>query len=571
MPRRSPDEIYAAAEKKIERARERRADNLNLGERRRSLKQIPTLAGLSFLRRLSIPETGVSDLTFLFEVPLLSSLNLSNTPVWDISPLSKLKDLVSLDLHHTNVSDLSPLVELKKLRNLVLRESACVDLSPLAYLKRLTLLDLSSTHVEDISALGNLYDLLALDLSFTKVQSVRCISNLSHLRNLRLDSSQVNDLAPLADMKSLVVGVNSSHYYFQRRIGSGLAFSKCPLVDKELLRLSKLSSDSERTIETISYLRRQRGLPPLTDSDLSKKEIESEETDNFERLRPLENIPSPYAFEVSRLGNIALGVSTANIPVFPNATSEKHHANRLDVCRTLANDLVSDLENKRYQARPEYSEMLLRYESRLPTLPNEGNILLADAEARTLRNLFAAEASILSAGFSSKLKTFLEQHMGLRVFYPEIAHFYRDVQSGRLEFPLPLDAVEAFVEGVRASTPTVFDESVIASIEGGAEPAVTLFEAQPTEVRFEESVQLSPPKDPLGELDPQKSRDFTFAGAANGLWKAFLAGEKIHKAADGWKTTGETLYPHVTQIIDWLRQFLSSGNGTPPVPPTFGV
>src|ERR1019366_10232355 len=148
----------------------------------------------------------------------------------------------------------------------------------------------------------------------------------------------------------------------------------------------------------------------------------------------------------------------------------------------------------------------------------------------TLRNLFAAEADIAAVAFAAKLKTFLEQHMGLWVFYPDITKFYRDVQSGRVEEPLPLDAIEGIVKGVRENSPVVFDPSVQEAIAGSAEAAPAIASSIGSDARSEEPSQLLPPRDPLGEVDPQRAADFTFAGATNGLWKAVLEGEKVHKA-----------------------------------------
>src|SRR4030095_7556071 len=112
------------------------------------------------------------------------------------------------------------------------------------------------------------------------------------------------------------------------------------------------------------------------------------------------------------------------------------HANRLDACRTLSGDLAHALSAKKYNARSDYAETLGKYAQRLPQQPGDGNILLADAAARTLRDMFAAEVDILPIGLAAGLKTLLEQHIGLRVYYPEIEQFYRDVQTGHIEAPL---------------------------------------------------------------------------------------------------------------------------------------
>jgi hypothetical protein len=118
----------------------------------------------------------------------------------------------------------------------------------------------------------------------------------------------------------------------------------------------------------------------------------------------------------TKVSNLSALASLTKLTDLDNAVGAKDHTNRMEVCRALCGDLISELRAGRYQAREEYVAALERYLTRLPDRPGDGNILLADAEARTLRNLFGAESNILSVAFSSKLKTYLEQHIGLRVF-----------------------------------------------------------------------------------------------------------------------------------------------------------
>lgn len=186
---------------------------------------------------------------------------------------------------------------------------------------------------------------------------------------------------------------------------------------------------------------------------------------------------------------------------------------------------------------------------------------MADAEARTIRNMFASEVDILSVPFASRLKTFLEQHIGLRIFYPEISSFYHDVQHGRINEPLSLDAVEGFVQTVRDNTPTVFDASVEEAIEGSStssQPSTIVNIGTPAV----DSSQPRPPKDPLGEVNPIAAANYTFAGTANRLWKVFLEGEKIYRSAAAWKSAAESLRPYVSEILDWLHRFAPPGGGT---------
>jgi hypothetical protein len=156
------------------------------------------------------------------------------------------------------------------------------------------------------------------------------------------------------------------------------------------------------------------------------------------------------------------------------------------------------------------------------------------------------------------LKTFLEHHIGLRAFYPEIEKFYRDVQTGRIETPLPQDAVNGLINSVRLNSPNVFDPSVGEAIAGSAQPASAVAPSHPAEPSHANPHQPMPPADPLKELDPKKARDFTVGGIVNALWKTYLEGEKVPKAAEGWHKAGETLQPYVTPILEWLRNFMGS-------------
>ena len=51
-----------------------------------------------------------------------------------------------------------------------------------------------------------------------------------------------------------------------------------------------------------------------------------------------------------------------------------------------------------------------------PFNPNKAIFLLADAEARIIRAMFAADVNSLPSGLAAKLKVFLEQHIGLRAY-----------------------------------------------------------------------------------------------------------------------------------------------------------
>ncbi|MEA2877438.1 MAG: hypothetical protein QOF14_2634 [Hyphomicrobiales bacterium] len=532
------------AAQRVAQARTAGEPSLYLGELG-DLTILPSFAGLSSLTGLNFAWTRISSLPPLTDVPKLKYLNLCGTEIKDLSFLVNQSELEILILWGTPVADISMLRDLTALKVIDLEGTLVSDLTPLSRLKNLQRLDIRNSRISDLSPL----------------------SNLPMLTHLRVSDTRVTDLSPVINLRGLRVGASSDRYF------GGLSFVGCPIKDEELLSFAK-DPNPNRTRETISYLRRDQAHVSGDDAETEETD-ESDQTEVIEgqksNLQPLENIPSPFAFKLSLRGTIALTSTDGNWPVFPYRTSERDHTNRLGVCHTLAEDLISDLDDQKFQVRREYASGLQKYADRLPKQTGDGNILLADAEARMLRTLFAAESDILSVAFASKLKIFLEQHIGLRVFYPEIANFYRDVQTGRIEAPLPLDAVEGLVQGVKDSTPTVFEPSVSEAIEGSAQSPPTVTPLPATEAPPADANQPMPPKDPLGEIDPQKAQDFSFAGTVNRLWKAFLEGEKINKSLDGWTKAGDALRPHVGKILDWLRSFSQYGDGGPPMPPTIGV
>jgi hypothetical protein len=114
---------------------------------------------------------------------------------------------------------------------------------------------------------------------------------------------------------------------------------------------------------------------------------------------------------------------------------QQDHANRLDACRALATDTARSLRSGKWYARSDYAESLDQYLAYLPVQLEEGNFLLADAEARIICAMFAGEAAILPVSLAAKLKVLLEQHIGLRAYYPQwkisMSRYDRDIWNAR--------------------------------------------------------------------------------------------------------------------------------------------
>ena len=228
--------------------------------------------------------------------------------------------------------------------------------------------------------------------------------------------------------------------------------------------------------------------------------------------KPVANVPSSFSYGWTSAGTLAVTAGPQNVPVFPYSTSEIDHARGLDACRTLAARLFNDLQARRVNERREYGQAVAHYRDDLPPRPGEGNFMLADAQARVLRAMFAADAETLSTPMASQLKVLLEQHIGLRNFYPEVEKFYGAVRNGRLEQPLPQDAVDGFERTVLKHTPDVFEPEVSLSLQE-VERKPPVVELPSEDVRTRGPGAILPPPDPLGELEPRKSHSFGIASS----------------------------------------------------------
>lgn len=274
--------------------------------------------------------------------------------------------------------------------------------------------------------------------------------------------------------------------------------------------------------------------------------------------QPLAGVPSPFTYGWNSSAKLIVTAGPQNQPIFPFSASEKDHEQWLDSCRKQAERLLADFRVGRINARSEYGEALERYLDDLPRQPGSGNFILADNEARILRDMFEADADFIASPFASRLKALLQQHIALRNFYPEVERFYGAVRNGRLEQPLPLDAVEGFERTVREYTPSVFEPEILNGLRE-AERGPPSIELGPEDRRAPSPGAILPPPDPFGELEPQKSRSFSVASSINSLYEAFLKGKDLPEAIAGWDELAHKLGVDAGSIIDWLTKFNPQG------------
>jgi hypothetical protein len=183
-----------------------------------------------------------------------------------------------------------------------------------------------------------------------------------------------------------------------------LVFATVP--DKE--RAAGPAAANKWIKERLEELRKQDSRPPSPDPPPPPQ--------------PIENLPSPFTFGRNTAGQMTIVAGPQNTPVIAFPGDDATHRRWLETGRKLTGRLIADLQaGKFHNVRSDYREGLERYISDLPADPGTGNFLLADADARMLHSLFAAEPHILAEPFAARLKTVLENHFALLGFYPEVA------------------------------------------------------------------------------------------------------------------------------------------------------
>ncbi len=210
------------------------------------------------LKRFSVPNRRITDLTGLEHAHNLTSLDLGRNRIADVSPLVELTQLTTLNLRWNNITDVSPLAGLTQLKKLNLGLNKIVNVSPLAELTQLTELDLVGSNITDVSPLAELTQLTTLDLGHNNsIIDVSPLAKLTQLTELDLGWNKIVNVSPLAELTQLTT----------LDLGSNRIVNVSPLA--ELTQLTTLDLGSNRIVNVSSLAE----LTQLTTLDLSFNDI----------------------------------------------------------------------------------------------------------------------------------------------------------------------------------------------------------------------------------------------------------------------------------------------------------
>lgn len=163
------------------------------------------IAGAEKLEALKISDSGLFNIDFLKELPLLTSLELKAKGIRNPEPLKKIKNLKSFSFTGSDIfSDLKIIKELKGLEELRLNECQVTDISGISVLENLKIVDLSFNSIENTEPLGNLTEIEELNLSSnTEIKDISSLGKLTELRVLHLEGCAVEDISVAENFKKL--------------------------------------------------------------------------------------------------------------------------------------------------------------------------------------------------------------------------------------------------------------------------------------------------------------------------------------------------------------------------------
>ncbi|MFA5418840.1 MAG: leucine-rich repeat domain-containing protein [Bacteroidales bacterium] len=156
----------------------------------------------AFRRQLKVNEKPSS--IELQQLANLTSFEESDNPeLNEISPLNVVVWLEKLTLINTGVSNLSPVADLQMLVELQIPQNPITDISMLSKLQTLEVLNLENTPIDDIEPLSKLIHLKTLNISGTRVRNLKYLSQLVTLEDLSINNTKIKKLNPLEGLTNI--------------------------------------------------------------------------------------------------------------------------------------------------------------------------------------------------------------------------------------------------------------------------------------------------------------------------------------------------------------------------------
>lgn len=148
-------------------------------------KNLTVLQDMQSLEEIDLALTKtITDIKYLSNCSNLKKISIWDDPVSDISPLSGKKHLSDIDISGTKIQDIKALSDCKNLSRVAICDTSVTDISILGNNPNLTCVRLSNSPIKSIEALRDKPDLTMVDIDGTMVSDLSPLFNNKKLRTL---------------------------------------------------------------------------------------------------------------------------------------------------------------------------------------------------------------------------------------------------------------------------------------------------------------------------------------------------------------------------------------------------
>ena len=163
-----------------------------------------TQLDMARLRKLTVENKQITDLTGLEHALRMNSLHLSRNQITDITPITGLTELIYLSLDENSIDDTTPLTGLTGLEYLYLYDNEISNITPLTGLTNVVDLSLDRNQISDITPLKGLTNVVDLSLNGNQISDITPLTGLTNVVDLSLNGNQISDITPLKGLTNVV-------------------------------------------------------------------------------------------------------------------------------------------------------------------------------------------------------------------------------------------------------------------------------------------------------------------------------------------------------------------------------
>jgi len=269
----------------------------------------------------------------------------------------------------------------------------------------------------------------------------------------------------------------------------------------------------------IEYIAQRLGLDPAT------KELLPEAATG---------VAAPIPVDVVQDNKVAIVAGAQNTPNIKSKKSSVKFEKLHHDCLKYAEELRNTLGDTDCSVRGAYRESIERYLEDFPTIAGQGNMLLADSEARSLRGLLDEERDSLPPAIVDGLHRFFVAHQSICVFYDGVGQFYEQVRTGVLAPRLEETVVE-FLAAIEQS-PDFIDAAVVRAFRE-VDLDFKRLDVIAARLEIEKAVV---PADPIS-LSPLRAWHYGVIGAMNAIYAAYRATKAPVGRTSSWLLSGQAL------------------------------